>query len=135
MRLVKWSKALETGDPEVDSQHRALYALVNDLNADSLIGGDRSVVSRELDRILAYATNHFSTEERLMSATSYPDSERHIAIHREFAQQAVELVAAHTAGHGKSLPELAAFMEDWLHTHINQEDRPLIDHVRTHRSA
>jgi len=134
VRVAKWSESLETGDPEVDAQHRALYVLVNDLNADALIGGDRAMASSVLARILDYATTHFATEERLMEQTSYADAEHHIALHREFARKATELVAAHNAGHGKSLRELASFMEDWLETHIGEEDKRLIRHVRASRS-
>ena len=133
--MAKWSESLETGDPEVDAQHRALYVLVNDLNADALIGGDRAMASKVLARILAYATTHFATEERLMAQTSYPDSEHHMAVHREFAREATELAAAHDAGHGKSLRELASFMENWLETHIGEEDKRLIHHVRASRST
>ena len=135
MRVVKWNESLETGDPEVDSQHRALYVLVNDLNADSLFGDNREHASQALARILRYATTHFRTEEQLMSRTSYPDTEHHVAIHRDFAQQATKMVAEHDAGHGKSVRELAAFMENWLETHIGEEDKPLIAHVRASRSA
>jgi hemerythrin-like metal-binding protein len=124
---------LQTGDPEVDNQHRALYVLVNDLNADALIGGDRTMASKALARILEYATTHFATEERLMVRTSYPDAEHHVAAHREFAREATELVEAHDAGHGKSLRDLAEFMENWLETHIGEEDKRLIHHVRASR--
>ena len=134
MRVAKWSESLETGDPEVDGQHKALYVLVNDLNADALIGGDRRMASKALARILAYATTHFATEERLMARTFYPNAEHHIAVHREFAREATEMVEAHDAGHGKSLRDLASFMENWLETHIDEEDKRLIRHVRASHS-
>ena len=38
MRYARWHESLETGDREVDDQHRALYDLVNDLNASALLG-------------------------------------------------------------------------------------------------
>ena len=40
MRVVRWHESLETGEPDVDAQHRALYVLVNDLNAEN---GERTV--------------------------------------------------------------------------------------------
>jgi hemerythrin-like metal-binding protein len=135
VHYAKWSEALETGDPEVDEQHRALYDLVNDLNASAVMGGDRALVEGSLERILRYAATHFATEEALMERSSYPLSREHIKLHRAFAQAATEKVAAHLAGHDVTLPELARFMEDWLDEHIEQQDRPLIAHVRKWRTA
>jgi hemerythrin len=135
MRVVKWHESLETGDPEVDAQHQALYILVNDLNADSLLRDSRAHASHALARILRYATTHFATEEALMSRSSYPDAERHMSIHREFAEKATQMVAEHDAGAGMSVRELAAFMEQWLETHIGEEDKRLVEHVRARRSA
>ena len=32
---------------------------------------------------------------------------------------------------GKTVLELARFMQDWLETHIHEEDRPLVEYLRT----
>ena len=135
MRVAKWQESLETGDVEVDNQHRALYVLVNDLNADALLGDDPTQSARALERILRYATTHFATEEQLMERSGYPQAEQHIAIHNEFTRAAAEMVAAHNAGHGLTARELAQFMENWLEEHIQKEDRPLIGHVRAWRTS
>jgi hemerythrin-like metal-binding protein len=135
VHYARWSKQLETGDPEVDQQHRALYALVNDLNAGALISGEAGAIDSALERILRYVSTHFATEEALMERYAYPAAEEHIAIHRDFAQAATGKVTAHLAGETVSLPELAQFMQQWLDTHIDQHDRPLIAHVRRQRTS
>jgi hemerythrin len=130
MRYAKWNDALLTGDTEVDAQHRALYDLVNDLSADALLDDNPALTEIELERILRYAANHFATEESLMDRTEYPRRAEHIAIHHEFARAATDMVEAHLSGDGPTLPDLAAFMEDWLEHHIHDEDMPLVEHVR-----
>ena len=130
MRYIRWNPALETGYPEVDDQHRELYALVNDLNAAALVGVDDAQIAHILARILRYASSHFATEQALMELTGYPAAAEHIAIHSDFAGAAQELAASYQAGGGKTVLELARFMQDWLETHIKSEDQPLIVHVR-----
>lgn len=130
MRYVSWNPALVTGYAEVDDQHRELYALVNDLNAAALVGVDSAQVDQILRRILRYASVHFSTEEALMERTGYPGTDEHTQLHAEFAEHATEFANAFADGQGKPVPELAAFMQDWLETHIRTVDRPLVDHVR-----
>jgi hemerythrin len=130
VHYAKWNEALETGDDVVDDQHRSLYALVNDLNADTLLGKNPALTEVELERILRYATEHFATEESLMERSAYPRTAEHRAIHHEFAEAATGMVAAHLEGHGPTLQDLAEFMQSWLDSHIRDEDHPLIEHVR-----
>jgi len=139
VRYARWNASLLTGHATVDAQHRELFALVNDLNAATIVDrGDESTVAA-LNRILSYATNHFSTEEALMDATDYPSSECHRSLHREFAATAQRLADEHAHGADLTIGQLAAFMEAWLETHIREEDLLLIEHVReferTHETA
>ena len=130
MRYIPWNPALETGNAEVDEQHRALYALVNDLNAAALVDIDDTQIAHQLARILRYAVTHFATEQALMEESGYPRAEAHMAIHNDFADAAEELARAYGSGTGTSAVELAIFMQDWLETHIREEDRPLVEYLR-----
>jgi hemerythrin-like metal-binding protein len=135
MRYARFNNALNTGDPIVDAQHRELFALVNDLNAATLVDADDDSTTAALHRILGYATTHFQTEEALMERTEYPNSECHRSIHREFTATAVRLVEEHDRGEGMTIGQLAGFMENWLETHIGEEDLLLIRHVREYDRA
>jgi hemerythrin-like metal-binding protein len=135
MRYVSWSPALETGYAEVDDQHHELYALVNDLNAAALVGADSEQIEHMLHRILRYASVHFATEEGLMARSSYPDAPTHISIHAAFAEQAQSLANDYSEGRGMSVIELAAFMQDWLESHIRSVDQPLVGHLREWRES
>ena len=135
MRYMRWNESLVTGDEIVDAQHRELFDLVNDLNAATLLDfGDESTTAA-LNRILTYVTTHFATEEALMLRTDYPNSECHRSIHRDFAAAAQDLVRQQARGEGMTIGQLAAFMEEWLETHIAEEDLLLIRHVRQFDAA
>ena len=133
MRYARWHESMETGDREVDEQHRALYDLVNDLNASVLLDEGHQGESDALQRIVTYAATHFASEEALMERFSYPKTEEHKIAHSEFAQTAQRLVGEHTAGRGPGIRELAAFMEEWLAEHIANFDQPMVEYVRAAR--
>ena len=133
MRYARWHESLETGDPEVDGQHRALYDLVNDLNASALLGEGEQSETDALQRIVRYTATHFGTEEALMERYSYPGFHEHKSVHTDFAGTAQSLLWEHAAGRGPSISDLAAFMENWLVDHIAAFDQPMVDHVRACR--
>lgn len=133
MRYARWNESLETGDPEVDGQHRALYDLVNDLNVSALLGVGHDGEREALQRILGYTTRHFVSEEALMRRFAYPGVGEHSAVHTDFTGAARGLVAEHASGKGPNIRELAEFMEHWLELHIASFDQPMVAHVRACR--
>lgn len=122
---------METGYSDVDAQHRALYSLVNDLNACAVLGNDPARSTAALERIVRHTITHFQDEEALMIHSAYPRVQEHIASHRAFSRSVADLIAAHRQGRGPSVQELATLMDDWLETHIRSEDQQLIQHVRS----
>jgi hemerythrin len=130
VRYLRWHEELETGDCDVDEQHRALHTMVNDLNARSLFGDNRDLTRSALERLLDHTTSHFQCEEDLMARLEYPRAEEHIALHRAFAQTVAEMLASQNSGHGPTIKELATCLEAWLQTHIRGEDKLLVEHIR-----
>lgn len=66
-----------------------------------------------------------------MIHSAYPRLQEHIASHREFSKSVAGMIAAQRQGRGPSVYELAAFMDEWLETHIRCEDQQLVKHVRS----
>jgi hemerythrin len=131
VRYMRWHEGLETGDCDVDEQHRAIHAMANDLNARSLFGENRELTASALERLMDQVTSHFQCEEALMARASYPRAEEHTALHRAFTQTVFEMVGAQESGHGPTIRELAACLESWLETHVRQEDQLLVAHLRS----
>jgi len=134
MTRIEWDPALCTGDERVDSEHRALYALVAEM--DELVQGGEAteVVEDSLMRVLSYAREHFGHEEGLMKSVGYPDLERHQQLHREFAAEAERLSIERLAGVHFSAEGLADFMHAWLNTHVATEDLKIGAFIREGQS-
>ena len=59
MNRVEWDSSLETGDPIVDLQHRAIHNLFNQLQCAI---DDASEVLATLDYLTQHVLVHFATE-------------------------------------------------------------------------
>ena len=87
LKHLSWMDILETGEPEIDSEHREL---IDDFNAmiDLLHSGTQrdQLVSR-LEQMLAKLKHHFETEEKVLRQRRFPRLEAHIEEHKRFEAQ------------------------------------------------
>lgn len=124
-RIFFWNEAFETGLSEVDRQHRGLIDLINRIPRLSVgleADGGMSDVFAEL---MAYAADHFATEEALWEALPRvepvgPLFDRHEEEHRDFVRKVAEI---RRAEHPVPMMEVVAFLTHWLARHILESDR------------
>jgi diguanylate cyclase (GGDEF)-like protein/hemerythrin-like metal-binding protein len=92
LRGLHWSRAYESGDPLIDSQHRELIALANALFDPSLKpeAAPRELTSA-LDRLLTHVAKHFADEEAELSARNYRGLIWHKAAHATLLRDADDL--------------------------------------------
>jgi hemerythrin len=135
MPIAIWTAALETGNPTVDSQHKRLFQMVNDLHHGIVKGEGQEVMGPVLKRLAAYTVEHFGTEEAIMSSTKYPNFMRHKTKHVELTRQVQDLVAKYDSGQLALPSTLSKFLTDWLTTHIRQEDMELIKWLKERGAA
>jgi hemerythrin len=123
---IQWMEDLALGVEEIDAQHRALYAHVDQL-LEAMAAGRSADLASILEFLGTYALVHFRTEERLMREGGYPDLERHTALHRTFASELGERVEVYRArGATASLAvDLCNWLTDWLREHLRGADAEL----------
>ncbi len=121
--LVEWTDALSVGLDEIDSQHKVLVGMLNDLHA-AILGHRGSVECRAvLDRLAEYTRVHFTTEEGLMRLLKYPGFEIHRKQHEELLQEVVALQRKLDNGQASISFELLHFLKVWLSKHITESDK------------
>ena len=86
---ISWSKELETGIPEIDSQHRQIIDYINQL-IDSRKNGDRGGIKQVIGELIEYTVSHFAFEESLMERAEYAYIAPHKRIHRLFEKRVKE---------------------------------------------
>jgi hemerythrin-like metal-binding protein len=129
---VAWSKDLETGNDEIDSQHKQLFQLVSDLAEACANNGGAETLGESLDFLASYTVNHFMDEEALQLRYGYSGYEEHKKLHDEFRKTASELVALYKAnGSAKELSgKVNSVIIRWLAQHIKREDSKIAAHIK-----
>ncbi len=128
---VRWDPALAMGVPDIDRQHREIFARVEALLYAIRGGSSREEVGRTLAFLSDYVVTHFRAEEDLMRDTAFSGFSTHRAEHERFVRDLAVLRTEH-ARNGAS-PSLVlrvnSRVSDWLREHIQRADRELADHL------
>ncbi len=124
---MDWSRHFVTGIAVVDSQHRGLVELINEV-APLLGGGDAlgaDTARSVLDRLWEYALTHFRDEEQIMRHGGLDPDElaHHLRSHHGFVDE-VKLMQRQLDAEGLcSGHDLLRFLASWLTFHILVEDQ------------
>lgn len=113
------------GIAEIDCQHRKLKELLERLrgSTDKNYGHAVNAILAELD---IHTRIHFGVEESLMRLLSFPDTEAHIAEHRQLTEQLDKF--RQRAQNFDVADGLSDFIQTWLIDHINNHDRKFTAH-------
>jgi hemerythrin len=132
---ITWDRALETGDAEIDEQHRELFARIDKLLAASRERRSREEVAQTLTFLGDYVVHHFSAEERMMQAAGYPEIAAHQAEHQRFVQEFGILYNEYKSEGPTTLfiIRVGNRVTGWLREHIYRTDRSLVQWLRQHR--
>jgi hemerythrin len=122
MSLITWTDSMSVKVHEIDTQHRTLVQLINDLNDAMHKGHGQDVLGRLIAGLANYAVMHFATEERLFKQHGYPGSTAHVAEHHRFVEEVTAFKRGFDDGkHGLSI-QVMRFLSDWLRKHIMGTD-------------
>ena len=118
MALMVWKDAYSVGNALLDSQHKQLIDLVNELNGDA----ELAAVLAGLQR---YGDVHFRAEESLLEAVGYPDLEQHRKYHQAFRDWLEGVVEAHRSGGDAAVArqDIHNYLCVWLANHLLVYDK------------
>lgn len=85
--MLHWNSQLETGHPQVDAEHREIYARLNEIGETIERGADPEALTRLIVLLLDYAYLHFHHEEHTMDCARCPMHDRNCAQHRLFVER------------------------------------------------
>jgi hemerythrin len=134
---ISWDSSLETGDPEIDDQHRELFRRIDQLLAATQDRRARTEVGRLLTFLGDYVVSHFDAEERIMARSGYPELARHRDEHQRFVAEYARLYQDYLAdGPGPGFViKFGNRVTAWLCEHICRTDRELADYLAARRDA
>jgi hemerythrin len=130
---IEWTDAYSTGIPRLDEQHKAMFALLNDLER-LLAGGEPVPPEAEaiVDRFVRQSEGHFSYEERCMLRHKCPYARTNELAHAAFLRSLEEVRESirREGPSGPLLRRLHAMAQAWLVIHICHTDAHLRACVR-----
>ncbi|EKD82906.1 MAG: hypothetical protein ACD_39C01014G0001 [uncultured bacterium] len=128
---IKWGKELMIGINKIDSQHRRLVILANDLHHALREGQASSALQPILEELADYTRTHFSYEEQLMQQSGYPDFTSHKAAHTKLIQKLEDIFQGFKANRSGIGIETFNFIKDWLTSHIMRTDKKYVSHLQS----
>jgi hemerythrin len=117
----------------IDEQHKGLLDFVNNLfnHATGKEQEERAFFKEVIQQAVQYIKDHFSTEEKYMLATKFPDYAAHKKAHDEFVVTVVKTVKDFEAGKRLVLDKFAYFLKDWVLSHIAVMDTQYAKYFKT----
>lgn len=122
---------LITGNGLIDSEHRQLFAAVNDLMDACSRGEGRAQIEKTVQFLNDYVGKHFRDEEDLQTRSKYPGYPAHKTFHDGYRRQLAETahVLLQEGATVKALGDLNRVV-GVLVSHIRTEDKRLAKHVQ-----
>jgi hemerythrin len=124
---IEWNEDLAVGVAKIDEQHKELFNRFNHLLEACSAGSGSKEIGSLLCFLDEYVRVHFSDEEKLQVAHSYPDYPLHREQHRIFINKLDEF-KKEMLTEGATLSLTIAtnrMMIDWLLNHIAQMDKKI----------
>jgi len=133
MEAFLWNDRFLTGFETVDTQHRDLFDLINQIGQILEAGSVAPAVEVEkiFRELAAYAASHFKEEERLMHEAGVPQAyfDHHAHIHRDFVSQ-LKAMWAQRGVMSSPGDTVQGFLAAWLSSHILGEDQEMARQIR-----
>jgi hemerythrin len=104
---IDWFEVLETGIPEIDTDHHELIADYNHLAALMEDGQPWSAVVVAARSLVERVAAHFRSEEAILKRIDFPRRSQHVEQHRRIEAELAKLVA-HLETVNGALPERRA---------------------------
>lgn len=133
--ITNWDSKYETNISEIDSQHKKLFRLINNIEVvydenKHHLSGKSKILLEAVSELEDYTLSHFLIEERVMELNQYPGLDAHILQHNKFTDKILELKNRLNQGDLLSNDDLLdVFFKDlidllraWLTNHILKED-------------
>jgi len=123
MAMVTWNDTLSVNVGEIDTQHKKLVAMINELYDAMKVGKGKEITGKILNSFISYTATHFQQEEKYFDKFGYPDKENHKKEHVAFVKKVTEFKEGFETGKVTLTIDVMNFLSDWLFKHIKITDK------------
>jgi hemerythrin len=123
MPLMTWKDDYSVKIQTIDSQHKKLIDLLNQIYDASRVGKGKEILGKILNELVTYTKIHFATEEEFFKKFSYPGYLQHKTEHDKLTKQVTDFQEQYASGRVTLSIEIMQFLKDWLNGHILGTDK------------
>jgi len=132
MRRMIWTAECRMGFEEIDSQHRLLFAISNELLEISNPKSQEPEIKYLLRHLRDYVEKHFSFEEKFMEEKKFPGLSDHKEKHQKIVAE-INNALTSSASMSALKESLETLLDGWVQSHILVEDKKYADWARFHK--
>lgn len=129
MENLEWLQVFETGNSNIDAEHKIFFSLIKKLIFALNSGKDAYYLSRLVLELQKYAEFHFVSEENLMIDIGYPAIEAHQELHLKLLEK-FNLTLNYVELGKETYDDFVTFLIDWFKSHTVNEDKKIPSFVR-----
>lgn len=126
LRGIKWSHVFESGHPIIDSEHKELLVLANNLLDIHL---DKSLFIEKLKHLVNEIIQHFESEESILEAVEYEALMSHRQVHEEIKLLIHDLIERFIQNEISSEDVVVKILQTYIVGHLITEDSKFFDRV------
>lgn len=131
MGRIEWHDGLNLGVDEIDSQHRELISIINNVLKEVKKGSSEAVIDSLLAQLREYAVHHFNAEESFMEKIGYPEIVKHKQIHKQLKDRVKYFQSSRFRKEEVSWDEVKELLSKWLIEHILREDYKVAQYAKS----
>jgi len=120
---MTWKDEYSVKIQTIDSQHKKLIDLLNQIYDASRVGKGKEILGKILNELVTYTKIHFATEEEFFKKFSYPGYIQHKIEHDKLTKQVTDFQEQYAIGRVTLSIEIMQFLKDWLNGHILGTDK------------
>ena len=125
--MIAWDPRYEVGIAIIDGQHREMVDIANRLLEGLRAGRDRDELVETLRELVRATEHNIATEERLMQEHGLSPA-HHAEEHRRLVEEIRRFdLRLDPAGIAQS----TRWLSEWLIGHIDEDDRPFAEQLRS----
>ncbi|MDR0322759.1 MAG: bacteriohemerythrin [Treponema sp.] len=125
IEMIVWGEQYEVNIPLIDSQHKELVELINQLIHACRIGTEvaEATFAKAMHKMVDYVRFHFSAEIELLEKIKYPDCHEHKKQHEKLVSAILSAVKDFNEGKDFVPNHFVRTLKDWVFEHIAVFDK------------
>lgn len=123
MAYFTWTADMSVGLVRLDDDHKVLISIINRIADNLENGSDPREMAQAFRALVRYTEIHFGREEAVLSSVNYTELSPHMAEHKHFTQDIVEMQSEFEgASDHAARVKVLEYLKAWLINHIMVED-------------